>query len=618
MKLLQITEPEPLRVIKEKQIGLGIDLGTTNSLIACTQNQHTHCLADENNQVILPSAVYYGAGQIVEVGTQALVHRLVHPAQVITSTKRLIGKTLADIATTKEQLPYQFIPHPRIVQYQTPQGIKTPIDVSSEILKALYQRARKQLTERIAGAVITVPAYFNDAQRQATKDAAQLANIPVLRLINEPTAAAIAYGLENHKQGRFMVFDWGGGTLDVSILELSQGVFKVIATGGDTELGGDDFDQLIVEELINAYSLSRLNLGENQQLKVVARSLKEQLSNELEASVPFFLEPKLQLKLTRKRFNQITQGLVERASACVRQTLRDAQLAPHQIEGTILVGGSTRIPYIRETLRDFLQKELLDNLNPETVVAVGAAKQADLLIGNQSTEDWLLLDVTPLSLGIETYGGLTEKIIPRNSTIPIARAQEFTTFKDGQTSMIIHVIQGERELVADNRSLARFTLKGIPPMVAGAARILVTFQVNADGLLSVIAKEKTTGVSQQVEVKPSYGLDEEAIVHMLQDSVSNSGEDVRQRLIKEALLEAESLIYSVEKALDKDSELLTPEELEKIKAAIDNLHKTCQARALQEIKRDTKILNEVTEAFAERRMDKSIASALKGEHVDQI
>ncbi|MFH4356360.1 MAG: Hsp70 family protein, partial [Neisseriaceae bacterium] len=281
-------------------------------------------------------------------------------------------------------------------------------------------------------------------------------------------------------------------------------------------------------------------------------------------------------------------------------------------------GGSTRIPYIRETLRDFLQKGLLDNLDPETVVAVGAAKQADLLIGNQSTEDWLLLDVTPLSLGIETYGGLTEKIIPRNSTIPIARAQEFTTFKDGQTSMIIHVIQGERELVRDNRSLARFTLKGIPPMVAGAARILVTFQVNADGLLSVIAKEKTTGVSQQVEVKPSYGLDEEAIVHMLQDSVSNSGEDVRQRLIKEALLEAESLIYSVEKALDKDSELLTPEELEKIKAAIDNLHKTCQARALQEIKRDTKILNEVTEAFAERRMDKSIASALKGEHVDQI
>ncbi|MBN3860493.1 Fe-S protein assembly chaperone HscA [Neisseriaceae bacterium PsAf] len=619
MVLLHISEPNQSPQPHEDRFALGIDLGTTNSLVASTKSSETTCLKDEMGRNTLPSVVRYCDNNKIEVGFDALKAQKIDPQNTISSTKRLIGKTLEDIPTI-DNLPYEFVPDENIIKYKTRQGIKTPIEVSSEILKTLYQRAEKNLGDNIAGAVITVPAYFNDAQRQATKDAARLAGINVLRLINEPTAAAIAYGLENESEGRFVVYDLGGGTLDVSILELSNGLFKVLATGGNTALGGDDFDEEIVNYLVKKNNLTNLSEEDIQLISSLARSLKEHLTENDSAVIKANLssQESFELRLTQDEFFRLTQFLVDKTLNSVKQVLKDAKLALDDINGVIMVGGSTRMPHVQSTLNNFFKQELLTNLNPETVVAVGAAKQANLLIGNQQQDGWLLLDVTPLSLGIETYGGLAEKIIPRNSTIPIAKAQEFTTFKDGQSAMMVHVIQGERDLVADNRSLAKFTLTGIPPMVAGAARILVTFQIDADGLLSVTAKEKTTGISQSIEVKPSYGLDDDAITKMLQDSIAHAGEDAQKRNLKEALTEAEGLINAVLAALETDSDLLTSEENKMIQESIKNLQGACKNSQIDTIRAGIEDLSNVTESFAAKRMDKNISKILSGEHINNI
>ena len=620
MALLQISEPGMSAAPHQHRLAVGIDLGTTNSLVATVRSGSPVCLTDIDGRTTLPSVVRYGEGDAVEVGKAALAAQKTDPLNTISSAKRLIGRTLADLAQDAQYLPYRFTPNERVVELNTRQGAKTPIEVSSEILKALKSRAEETLGGDLVGAVITVPAYFDDAQRQATKDAARLAGLNVLRLLNEPTAAAIAYGLDNASEGTFVVYDLGGGTFDVSVLQLTKGLFEVKATGGNSALGGDDFDHRLFCHLLEQNDLSKLNERDSQLLLSLVRAAKEQLTNQTEAVVEATLSDgrKIHTVITRQEFHHLTQNLVQKTIEPVKQALKDAGVTKADIKGVIMVGGSTRMLHVQQAVATFFGQTPLNNLNPDEVVALGAAIQANVLAGNKTDGEWLLLDVTPLSLGLETYGGLAEKIIPRNSTIPTARAQDFTTFKDGQTAMTIHVVQGERELVSDCRSLAKFTLRGIPPMTAGAARIRVTFQVDADGLLSVSAQEQSTGVQAQIEVKPSYGLDDDTITQMLKDSMSNAAEDMAARARAEAVIEAESLTDAVNAALELDSDLLDAEELAQIQRDIADLQGRLKDGNAEDIRAAVAKLSRSTDNFAAKRMNRNIQRALTGQSVDDI
>lgn len=619
MALLQISEPGMSAAPHQHRLAVGIDLGTTNSLVATVRSGSAVCLPDSDGRATLPSVVRYLDGE-VEVGKNALSAQKTDPLNTVSSAKRLIGRTLTDLAQEAQYLPYRFTPNERVVELNTRQGAKTPIEVSAEILKALKSRAEETLGGDLVGAVITVPAYFDDAQRQATKDAARLAGLNVLRLLNEPTAAAIAYGLDNASEGTFVVYDLGGGTFDVSVLQLTKGLFEVKATGGNSALGGDDFDHRLFCYLLEQNDLSKLNEQDSQLLLSLARTAKEKLTTQTEAVIETILSDghKVHTVITRQEFHNLTQNLVQKTIEPVKQALKDAGVTKADVKGVIMVGGSTRMLHVQQAVATFFGQTPLNNLNPDEVVALGAAIQANVLAGNKTDGEWLLLDVTPLSLGLETYGGLAEKIIPRNSTIPTARAQDFTTFKDGQTAMTIHVVQGERELVSDCRSLAKFTLRGIPPMAAGAARIRVTFQVDADGLLSVSAQEQSTGVQAQIEVKPSYGLDDSTITQMLKDSMSNAAEDMAARARAEAIVEAESLTDAVNAALELDSDLLEAEELQQIQQDITNLQGRLKDGKAEDIRAAVAKLSHSTDNFAAKRMNRNIQRALTGQSVDDI
>ena len=619
MALLQISEPGMSAAPHQHRLAVGIDLGTTNSLVATVRSGSAVCLPDSDGRATLPSVVRYLDGG-VEVGKNALSAQKTDPLNTVSSAKRLIGRTLTDLAQEAQYLPYRFTPNERVVELNTRQGAKTPIEVSAEILKALKSRAEESLGGDLVGAVITVPAYFDDAQRQATKDAARLAGLNVLRLLNEPTAAAIAYGLDNASEGTFVVYDLGGGTFDVSVLQLTKGLFEVKATGGNSALGGDDFDHRLFCYLLEQNDLSKLNEQDSQLLLSLVRSAKEKLTTQTEAVIETTLSDghKVHTVITRQEFHNLTQNLVQKTIEPVKQALKDAGVTKADIKGVIMVGGSTRMLHVQQAVATFFGQTPLNNLNPDEVVALGAAIQANVLAGNKTDGEWLLLDVTPLSLGLETYGGLAEKIIPRNSTIPTARAQDFTTFKDGQTAMTIHVVQGERELVSDCRSLAKFTLRGIPPMAAGAARIRVTFQVDADGLLSVSAQEQSTGVQAQIEVKPSYGLDDSTITQMLKDSMSNAAEDMAARARAEAVVEAESLTDAVNAALELDSDLLEAEELQRIQQDIAALQGRLKDGKAEDIRAAVAKLSHSTDNFAAKRMNRNIQRALTGQSVDNI
>ena len=616
MALLQIAEPGMSAAPHQHRLAVGIDLGTTNSLVATVQSGSARCLADEQGRVTLPSVVRYG--QEVEVGFDALKAQKIDPLNTISSAKRLIGRQVGDL--NRSQWSYRFTDNDKIIEMQTRMGLKTPIEVSAEILKALKVRAENSLGGSLTGAVITVPAYFDDAQRQATKDAARLAGLNVLRLLNEPTAAAIAYGLDNRPEGTFVVFDLGGGTFDVSILRLEQGLFQVLATGGNSALGGDDFDHRLYCWLLEHEKLSALSEQDTQLLLSLIRAAKQELTNNSSTTLRAVLSDgrEVETNITREHFQQLTQHLVMKTIDPVKQAMRDADISKADIGGVIMVGGATRMPHVQQAVATFFGQTPLNNLNPDEVVALGAAIQANVLAGNKADDEWLLLDVTPLSLGLETYGGLVEKVIPRNSTIPTAMAQEFTTFKDGQTAMAIHVVQGERELVSDCRSLARFTLRGIPPMVAGAARIRVTFQVDADGLLSVSAQEQTTGVQAAIEVKPSYGLDDTTITQMLKDSMQFAQADMAQRTRQEAVVEAESIIAAVSNALDSDGDLLGDTERSDIDAVLKRLQQQMSQGDAASIRASVEALNHATDGFAAARMDRNIQRALTGQNIADI
>ena len=616
MALLQIAEPGMSAAPHQHRLAVGIDLGTTNSLVATVQSGSSRCLADEQRRVTLPSVVRYG--QEVEVGFDALKAQKIDPLNTISSAKRLIGRQVGDL--NRSQWSYRFTDNDKIIEMQTRMGLKTPIEVSAEILKALKARAENSLGGSLTGAVITVPAYFDDAQRQATKDAARLAGLNVLRLLNEPTAAAIAYGLDNRPEGTFVVFDLGGGTFDVSILRLEQGLFQVLATGGNSALGGDDFDHRLYCWLLEHEKLSALSEQDTQLLLSLIRAAKQELTSNASTTLRAVLSNgrEVETNITREHFQQLTQHLVMKTIDPVKQAMRDADISKADIGGVIMVGGATRMPHVQQAVATFFGQTPLNNLNSDEVVALGAAIQANVLAGNKADDEWLLLDVTPLSLGLETYGGLVEKVIPRNSTIPTAMAQEFTTFKDGQTAMAIHVVQGERELVSDCRSLARFTLRGIPPMVAGAARIRVTFQVDADGLLSVSAQEQTTGVQAAIEVKPSYGLDDATITQMLKDSMQFAQEDMAQRARQEALVEAESIVTAVSTALMSDGDLLTESERSDIEVVIKRLQLQMAQGDAASIRASVEALNHATDAFAAARMDRNIQRALTGQNIADI
>ena len=620
MALLQISEPGMSAAPHQHRLAVGIDLGTTNSLVATVRSGSAACLPDKEGRVTLPSVVRYAENGDMEIGYGALKAQKTDPVNTVSSAKRLIGRVLDDLSQERHYLPYRFGESGHIVELNTRQGAKTPIEVSSEILKALKSRAEETLGGDLVGAVITVPAYFDDAQRQATKDAARLAGLNVLRLLNEPTAAAIAYGLDNASEGTFVVYDLGGGTFDVSVLQLTKGLFEVKATGGNSALGGDDFDHRLFCHLLEQNDLSKLNDRDSQLLLSLVRAAKEQLTGQTEAVVEATLSDgrKIHTVITRQEFHHLTQNLVQKTIEPVKQALKDAGVTKADIKGVIMVGGSTRMLHVQQAVATFFGQTPLNNLNPDEVVALGAAIQANVLAGNKTDGEWLLLDVTPLSLGLETYGGLAEKIIPRNSTIPTARAQDFTTFKDGQTAMTIHVVQGERELVSDCRSLAKFTLRGIPPMTAGAARIRVTFQVDADGLLSVSAQEQSTGVQAQIEVKPSYGLDDDTITQMLKDSMSNAAEDMAARARAEAVVEAESLTDAVNAALELDSDLLDAEELVQIQQDIADLQGRLKDGNAEDIRAAVAKLSHSTDNFAAKRMNRNIQRALTGQSVDDI
>ena len=622
MALLQISDPGQTPDPHHRRVAVGIDLGTTHSLVAAVRHGVAECLPDDDGRVILPSAVRYlldAQGQTRrQIGHEALALQAEDPLNTIVSVKRFMGRRLADLPDAGK-LPYQFVDQPGMVGVQTVAGLKSPVEVSAEILAKLRQRAEDTFNDDLFGAVITVPAYFDDAQRQATKDAAQMAGLNVLRLLNEPTAAAIAYGLDNSAEGLYAVYDLGGGTFDISLLQLSQGVFEVVATGGDSALGGDDVDHVLAEAALVEGGMQASTPQDKRAVLVAARAVKEKLSTDGSAHLSCKLSGgMLSVFVTRERLAELAKPLIDKSLVSVKRVLRDAKIKPDEVKGVVMVGGSTRMPAVRDAVGAFFGQTPLTDLNPDEVVALGAAIQANQLAGNNAQGDLLLLDVLPLSLGLETMGSLVERIIPRNTPIPCARAQDFTTFKDGQTALAVHVVQGEREQVEHCRSLARFELRGIPPMAAGVARIRVTFQVDADGLLSVSAHEQMSGVQASVVVKPSYGLSDDQVAHMLREGFATAAADMKDRALREARVEAERLLEATRAALNADGDLLSAEEHERIEVLMTQIGQRCDRGDLEALEAATKALAEGTEAFAAERMNRSIRDALAGRSVDQV
>ncbi len=626
MALLQISEPGQSPDPHQRRIAVGIDLGTTHSLVAAVRNGAAECLPDEQGRVILPSAVRYSLDEQGRtrraIGFDALAAQAEDPLNTVVSVKRFMGRGLADLPDAGK-LPYQFEDQPGMVAVKTVAGVKSPVEVSAEILACLRQRSEDTFNDDLFGAVITVPAYFDDAQRQATKDAAQMAGLNVLRLLNEPTAAAIAYGLDNGAEGLYAIYDLGGGTFDISLLQLSRGVFEVVATGGDSALGGDDLDHILAEAAMREAGLQApmesLSPHDKRALLVAARRAKEKLSTDGSVHLSCALSGgMLSVQITRERLAELAKPLIDKTLAAVKRVLRDAKVKPDEVKGVVMVGGSTRTPAVRDAVGTFFGQPPLTDLNPDEVVALGAAIQANQLAGNNVQGELLLLDVLPLSLGLETMGGLVERIIPRNTPIPSARGQDFTTFKDGQTALAVHVVQGEREQVEHCRSLARFELRGIPPMAAGAARIRVSFQVDADGLLSVSAKELLSGVEAAVVVKPSYGLSDDQVAHMLREGFTTAAADMKDRALREARVDAERMLEATRAALAADGDMLSPEQHTHINELMALIGQRCDRGDLEALESATKALADGTEAFAAERMNRSIRQALAGRSLDQI